>query len=239
MLVIGDEILSGKVRDTNASLVLSELRDLGVRLKGIFVVPDELDTIAGWIRLLKGRYTYLLTSGGVGPTHDDVTMAGIARGLGRPLVRSQELLDDLATVYGRALNAPLAKMADVPSGSELLRDRALEVPVTRVDEIFIFPGEPNLFRKKFLAIRERFRSTPFHLARIYTLADEGEIAMLMEEAQSRFQVSVGSYPVYDNPEYRVQITIESKVPERVREAAEFIAEGIPQAELLRVELPAA
>ena len=236
MLVIGDEILSGKVIDTNASLVVREMRELGVRMAGIHVIPDELETIAGWIRLLRGRFTYLLTSGGVGPTHDDMTMAGIALGLGRPLVRNDELIRDLTTLYGHALNEPLKKMADLPQGAQLLREASLQVPVTRVDEIYIFPGEPNIFRKKFLAIKETFRSDPFHLARIFTMSDEGEIAQLMEEAQVRFQVAVGSYPVYDNPEYRVQITIESKDATRVSQATDFIKQGIPARDLLRVEI---
>ena len=237
MLVIGDEILSGKVEDTNAALVRREMRDLGVSLKGIFVIPDELDTIAEWVAHLHGRFTYLFTSGGVGPTHDDMTMAGIARGLSRRLVTSPELAADLARLYRAGFNDSARKMADIPEGAELIREASLQVPVTRVDEIYIFPGEPNIFRKKFLAIKERFRTTPFHLARIFTHADETELADRMEEAQARFQVAVGSYPVYDNPEYRVQITIEGKARERVEQAARFIVDAIPAAQLVRTQLP--
>lgn len=237
MLVIGDEILSGKVDDTNAALVRREMRELGVRLAGIFVIPDDLEGIADWIRHLKGRYTYLFTSGGVGPTHDDMTMAGIARGLGRRLVMSPELAADLARVYRAGFNDPARKMAEIPEGAELIREASLQVPVTRVDEIYIFPGAPGIFRRKFLAIKERFRSTPYHLARIFTLADETELADRMEEAQARFQVAVGSYPVYDREDYRVQITIESKSRERVVEAARFILDAIPAARLVKSEIP--
>ena len=237
MLVIGDEILSGKVEDTNAALVRRELRDLGVALKGIFVIPDDLAGIAGWIRHLKGRYTYLFTSGGVGPTHDDMTMAGVAEGLGRRLVTSPELAADLARVYRAGFNESARKMADIPEGAELIREASLQVPVTRVDEIYIFPGEPNIFRRKFLAVKERFRTAPFFLARIFTQLDETELATRMEQAQARFQVAVGSYPVYDSPDYRVQITIEAKSKEKVLEAASFILEAIPPAQLVRSELP--
>lgn len=238
MLVIGDEILSGKVEETNSQLARRELRELGVRMRGIFVIPDELETIAAWIRQLRGEYSFLITSGGVGPTHDDMTMAGVALGLGRPLVTSQELLEDITRIYGQELTPGARKMAELPEGYELIREAALQVPVVKVDEIHIFPGIPKYFRDKFLAIRERFRSTPFHLARIFTILEETELAGRMEEAQERFAVAVGSYPVYDNPEYRVQITIESKEAAPVRAAARYILEAIPEECRVRVELPA-
>lgn len=237
MLVIGDEILSGKVEDTNTALVKREMRELGVPLKGIFVIPDELETIAGWIRHLKGRFTYLLTSGGVGPTHDDLTMAGIALGLDRKLATSAELSRDLEHLFREGFNQAARKMADIPEGAELIREAALQVPVTRVDEIYIFPGAPDIFEKKFLAIRERFKCAPFHLARIFTYAEETELAVRMQDAQARFAVAVGSYPVYDRPEYRVQITIESKDLERVESAVRYILEVIPPAKLVRTEMP--
>lgn len=237
MIVVGDEILSGKVEETNSLLARRELRALGVRLKGIFVIPDELDTIAEMVRSLHGRYTFLITSGGVGPTHDDMTMAGIARGLGRRLVTSEELLADIAKIYGERLTPAAAKMADLPEGAELIREVRLQVPVVKVEEIHIFPGEPSFFTQKFLAIRERFRSTPFHLACIFTTLGETELATRMEHAQERFQVAVGSYPVYDNPEYRVQITVESKDLEPVRAAFAYILEAIPEEARVRVDVP--
>lgn len=237
MIVIGDEILSGKVEETNSQLARRELRALGVRLKGIHVIPDELDTIADTVRSLHRRFTFLITSGGVGPTHDDMTMEGIARGLGRKLVTSEELLADIARIYGERLTPAAAKMADLPEGAELLREARLKVPVVKVEEILIFPGEPNFFTQKFLAIRERFRSTPFHLARIFTTLEETELARRMEDAQDRYHVAVGSYPVYGNPEYRVQITIESKDLGPVRAAFAYILEAIPDAARVRLEVP--
>lgn len=237
MLVIGDEILSGKVEDTNTGLVKRELRSLGVALKGVFVIPDELETIAAWIGHLHGKYTYLFTSGGVGPTHDDKTMAGIALGLGRKLVTSAELSADLEQLFGAGFNDAARKMADIPEGAELLRDARLQIPVTKVDEIYVFPGEPGIFTKKFLAIRDRFRSDPFHLARIFTQAEETQLAGRMQDAEARFQVAVGSYPVYDRADYRVQITVESKDLAQVQAAARYILEAIPAAQLVRSEIP--
>lgn len=238
MLVIGDEILSGKVEDTNTALVKRELRDLGVALKGVFVIPDELDTIAAWVRHLHGKYTYIFTSGGVGPTHDDKTMLGIAMGLGRKLVTSEELAQDLEHLFQRGFNDAARKMADIPEGAELLRDSRLQIPVTRVEEIYIFPGEPGIFSKKFTAIKERFRTAPFHLARIFTQAEETQLATRMQDAEAKFQVAVGSYPVYDREDYRVQITIEAKDLAQVKAAAAYILEAIPVEKLVRAEIPA-
>src|SRR2546425_11005767 len=120
IIVIGNEILSGKVVDTNSAFLAQELRRLGVTLSRILVIPDDLDAIAGAIRTYRPAFDVIFTSGGVGPTHDDVTMEGVARGLNRPVLRHPLLEQKIREYSGNKINAARLKMAEVPEGAELI-----------------------------------------------------------------------------------------------------------------------
>ncbi|MFM8408750.1 MAG: molybdopterin-binding protein, partial [Alphaproteobacteria bacterium] len=128
IVVIGNEILSGKVVDTNSPYMASELRALGVELRRVTTIPDELDVIGDTVREFSGAFDVVFTSGGVGPTHDDVTIEGIARGFGRAVVRHPELEAGLRKYLGDRLNAAHLKMAEVPEGAELVPDTNLGFP---------------------------------------------------------------------------------------------------------------
>src|SRR5438874_7879766 len=120
IIVIGNEILSGKVADSNAAFLTRELRALGVNLRRILVIPDELDEIADAIRTYQPHFDVIFTSGGVGPTHDDVTMEGVARGLERRLMRHPVLEEKIRAYTGERGIDPGMKMAEVPEGAELI-----------------------------------------------------------------------------------------------------------------------
>src|SRR5215475_11502923 len=117
IVVIGNEILSGKVVDTNAAFLTRELRALGVTLRRVLVIPDEVDTIAETISACRQAYDVIFTSGGVGPTHDDVTMAGIAQGLGRRVIRHPLLEQKIREFSGDRINEARLKMAEAPEGT--------------------------------------------------------------------------------------------------------------------------
>ena len=116
-VMIGNEILSGKVTDTNSPFLATELRGLGVALKRVAVIPDELDAIAHEVRSCHKTYDVVFTSGGVGPTHDDITMEGIARGLGRKVILHPDIELKLRAFYGDKINRARLKMAEVPDGA--------------------------------------------------------------------------------------------------------------------------
>ena len=163
IIVIGNEILSGKVVDTNAAFLTKELRALGVSLRRILVIPDELDDIAEAIRTYRSQFDVIFTSGGVGPTHDDITMDGVARGLGRKVIRHAILEEQIRAYSGDRINDARLKMADVPDGAELIFGGELNFPSVRVENIFILPGIPEFFRDKFMAIKSRFEGDPYFL----------------------------------------------------------------------------
>lgn len=211
ILVIGDEILSGKVEDANARLLIGELRELGVALRRILVVPDDVDDVAKAVRELSARFDHVFTSGGVGPTHDDVTIVGIAAAFETPVIRHPELERRLKAYFGDNTDESKLRMADVPENAELLEMPDWRWPVLLCRNVYILPGVPELFRKKFLAMRERFRVEPFFARAIYTLEEEFDIAAALREvADANPAVAIGSYPNFATPDYKVKVTLESK-----------------------------
>jgi FAD synthetase len=213
IVVIGDEILSGKYADENAAYLIKELRELGVALKRIEVIPDVLDDIAATVKATSERVDHVFTSGGVGPTHDDLTMEGVARAFGTRVVRHPELEGMLRGFYGAGIEERNLRMAEVPEGAVLIPGDHASWPVISYRNIYILPGVPVIFRRKFASIRERFRATPFTLRRVYCMADEGALAGHLDAVVAAHPtVSVGSYPRVEAQDYRVVITLECKDP---------------------------
>lgn len=211
ILVIGDEILSGKVEDANARLLIGELRELGVALKRILVIPDEIAEVAAAVRELSAGFDHVFTSGGVGPTHDDVTIVGIAAAFDKPVIRHPELERRLKTFFGDGADESKLRMADVPENAELLEMPDWRWPVLVCRNVYILPGVPELFRKKFMAMRERFRVEPFFTHAVFTLEEEFDIAAALSEvADANPSVAIGSYPNFTTPDFKVKLTLESK-----------------------------
>jgi len=236
IVVIGNEILTGKSEDKNASFLITEMYSLGVALRRIVIIPDEVDSIASAVRECAEQFDYVFTSGGVGPTHDDVTIEGVARAFGREVVRHAELEAMLRSYFGDGINAARLRMADTPDGSELIRDEAMRWPILSIKNVYVLPGVPELFRKKFEAIRERFRAEPFHAHTIYTREDEFDIARRLDQVAAKHpDVEIGSYPTFTREDYRVKITIESKQQGAVERARDELLELLDRDSLARVD----
>ena len=236
IIVIGNEILSGKVVDTNAPFLTRELRAIGVTLKRILTIPDEVDEIAEAVQEFRPRYDVVFTSGGVGPTHDDVTMEGIAKGLGRRLVRHPAIETRLREFYKEHVNDARLKMSEVPEGAELLVDGRLGFPTVKCENFYILPGIPELFEQKFEALRERFSATPYTMRVIYTREGEGTIAEHLNATLAVFpELLLGSYPKLSHPEYTVKLTLESKDPEYVDRALAHLLRLLPAEAIVRTE----
>lgn len=236
LIVIGNEILSGKVADTNSTFLARELRAAGVTLQRMLVIPDEIEVIAGAVREMQPAYDLLFTSGGVGPTHDDVTIAGIAAGLGRPVVVNPELDEMLRGFFGDRINEARLKMAEVVEGTELLFDGDVRFPTFRVANVYILPGIPEIFRDKCTAICRRLDVDPFHLRAIYTRLPESSIAACLNRTLETFpELMLGSYPKLNDPEYRVRITLESKDVDYLERAFQKLVELLPPDAVVRTE----
>ena len=211
IILVGNELLSGKIVDANASYLCRELRTLGVEVRRITVIPDEVDLIAAEVSRFSTDYDVVFTSGGVGPTHDDVTIEGVARAAGVPVVRHPALVALLERYYKDVLKEAHLKMAEVPDGAELLVEEAVRFPTILMRNVYILPGVPEIFRRKFDAIRERFRDEPIFLRNVFVRIGEGTLADHLNGLLRDYpELLLGSYPEFSNPEYKVKVTLESR-----------------------------
>ena len=236
ILIIGSEVLSGKVTDENSPYLVRELRSLGVEVRRLVTIPDELPLIAREVRDMARDHDVVFTTGGVGPTHDDVTIPAIAHAFGRQCVRHPVLENALRGHYGAGITAAQLRMAEVPEGSRLVGGDAWSLPIVAYENVFIFPGIPETVRRKFGRIREQFRDVPYVLRRIYLHCDEGEIAAELSNAVERFpSLQLGSYPILHNPDHSVVLTLESKEAVEVEGAVNYLLDHLPRSRIVRVE----
>ena len=235
MVVIGNEILSGKVTDSNSPFLAAELRAAGVSLERIVVIPDDIDLIGSTVAGYSAAFDLVFTSGGVGPTHDDLTMDGIARGFGVPVVEHPELREMIARVVGANLNESHLKMAQVPKGAELIGDRD-HFPAVLMHNVYILPGIPEIFEAKVRGLRHLFRGAPYHLRQAFVSASETRIAEFLHATLAEFpQLMLGSYPKYASTEYSVRLTLESKDEGYLEAALEDLVARMPGDYIVKVE----
>ncbi|HTY77797.1 MAG TPA: competence/damage-inducible protein A [Candidatus Bathyarchaeia archaeon] len=236
IILIGNELLSGKVADANAVYLCRELRALGVDVRRIVVIPDEVDRIAAEVAEFSQSFDVVFTSGGVGPTHDDVTIEGVARAFGVPVVRDPGMVAALEGFYGGQLNPPRLRMAEIPQGAEPMTGDGLVFPAVVMRNVHVLPGVPELFRRKFETLKERFRDVPFHLASVFVSVGEGLLAEHLNAVLERHpDLLLGSYPEFSNPEYKVKVTLESKDRAYMERALSDLLGRLPPASLVRVQ----
>uniref|UniRef100_A0A8C3JHM2 FAD synthase n=2 Tax=Calidris pygmaea TaxID=425635 RepID=A0A8C3JHM2_9CHAR len=238
IIVIGDEILKGHTQDTNSFFMCRRLRALGVRVARISVVPDEVEAIASEVAAFAARFTYVLTSGGIGPTHDDVTFEGVARAFGEKVAPHPELVALVHKFFGKTeAQCPEMKLARVPEssclnyGTDGHTGSAFKYPLVSVRNVYIFPGIPALMERALDGLTHLFRSeqTCFHSRTIYVAADEILIAPALDQAHATFQgrVGLGSYPDWASNYYRVKLTLDSESEQDLEEAYRFLMEKLP------------
>jgi FAD synthetase len=236
IVIIGNEVLSGKTQDTNSYFLCTELRQLGVDVQRISTIPDVIELIGLEVADFSKRFDWVFTTGGVGPTHDDVTIDGIAHGFGLKVIRHPDIERRMRQRLGGDVNEARLRMANVPEGAELLATEALFAPVVKIRNVFIFPGIPRILQERFHAIKDQFREAPYFLKNVYVKSGEGVIAKMLNDVLAAFpQLLLGSYPVLDIPEYKVKVTFESKDPEYLQRALQSFLRSLPDGALHRVE----
>ncbi|XP_053559547.1 FAD synthase isoform X2 [Bombina bombina] len=238
IIIIGDEILKGHTQDTNSFFMCKKLRSIGVTVSRISVIPDDVDIIAGEIVAFSSRYTYVLTSGGIGPTHDDVTFEAVAKAFGEKVFPHPELVSIVQKFFGKSDDwCPEMKLARIPESSKLnygtdkRTGDCFKYPLINVYNVYVFPGIPSLMERTLEGLDHLFRNdkTHFYCREIYVNADEMAIATVLEDANARFRkhVSLGSYPDWGNNYYHVQLTLDSDSMSRLEEAYNFLIQRLP------------
>lgn len=208
LVIIGNEVLSGKVADANTPWLLGRLRQIGAVCVGVRIVADAHEEIGHAVREASESADWVLTTGGVGPTHDDITMQAIAGGFGVPVVEAPALLDLLSSYIGADLTEPQRRLARVPQGSDLLAGGRF--PTVRYRNVFILPGVPALVRDKFGRIEHLFAGARLPCAAVRTSLRETELAPYLERTLVDVpQADIGSYPRRGQEGWRVLLTVEA------------------------------
>lgn len=221
IIIIGDEILAGDVHDENLPYIINSLNAVGYHSGEARIIRDDVNVIAETYRELAARYDFVISSGGVGPTHDDVTLEGAAKGLGVPLKRHPVMHDFLQGHYGEPLPESVARMAELPEGAEVFIDYSHHWPLIKMQNCFILPGLPVALRDKMGRITEMLpRADRLWSARLYLNADETQLASWLSELQRHHpETAIGSYPLF-RASYSTRITVKSVDSRECRETFE-------------------
>ena len=232
LLVIGDEILSGRTQDRNVEQVAVWLNRQGVRLAEVRIVPDERGRIASAVNELRGSYDYLFTTGGIGPTHDDITVDSIAAALGVPVIvhpRARQVLEDYYATRG-GLNEARLRMARVPQGADLIENRESGAPGVRIGNIYMMAGVPGIAARMLEALDGKLEGgRPVVSVTVGAYAPESEVADLLratEEAHAG--VAIGSYPFFKDGRYGANFVMRSEDEELVARTAKDLAKRLTE-----------
>lgn len=236
-LIIGNELLTGKIQEANVRVLALELRSLGVELLRVSMVLDDVETIAEEVRLLARSHDVVFTSGGVGPTHDDVTVEAVARAFDAPVVMSEKIVEMLRGYYRERCTEGHLRMALVPEGAELVNNSEVVWPAVVMRNVWLLPGIPEVFRAKMPLLHERLRGgKPFVSRAVYTKMDEGDLKPLLDRIVSAYPaVEVGSYPKWRDPSYKTKLTFDGQDGEAVERAMRDFVELLPKGEPQRIE----
>jgi molybdenum cofactor synthesis domain-containing protein len=228
-LIIGNEVLSGKVRESNLMHVARLCRNLGILLQRVVVVVDDEATIAREVRTLADTYDWLFTSGGVGPTHDDVTLAAMAKAFERPLELHPELVAIAEAHPGHARLAYLPRGTALHSESRQERQRW---PAMRLENVWVLPGVPQAFERKLAIVEHELETRlaeagpirKFVSLSVYTKRSEGTLLGELQSTVDAFPaVDIGSYPQWHDPRYANRITFDGKDGAEVQRARDHFA----------------
>lgn len=200
-MIIGNEILSGSIQDSNTQWLAKSMYNRGVDLVRVEMLPDDITDIVATVHRLKervGEEGAIITSGGIGPTHDDVTYEAIAKATGTTLALHEPTVNKMRDHYGalgKELNEARLRMATLPVGAEILSTEGMWVPLVNINEVYVLPGIPRLFQGMLGGHLDRFRGQQMHSDVRYTQQGEGEIAHVLGEVAARYpNVNIGSYP---------------------------------------------
>jgi len=232
--VIGDEILSGRTQDKNVAQLATWLNVQGIRLAEVRIVPDLEERIVEAVNALRERYDYLFTTGGIGPTHDDITVDAIAAAFGVPVVIHPEARAILENYYrGRpgGLNEARLRMARVPEGAELIANPSSGAPGVKIGNVYILAGVPHIAASMMEALTGTLEGgRPVVSVTVGARAAESEVADLLRETEEAHPgVAIGSYPFFKDGTYGANFVVRSDDGELARETGSDLIERLREA----------
>ncbi|MFZ0558164.1 MAG: molybdopterin-binding protein [Methylovirgula sp.] len=226
LLVIGDEILSGRTKDRNIGILADFLAARGIELREVRVVPDDIATIVAAVNALRPRHTYVFTTGGIGPTHDDVTAEAVAAAFGVPLVEDPRAIAlMLRRITSEHLNEARRRMARIPQGAALVENAVSAAPGFRIGNVIVMAGIPAIVEAMLAAVAPKLQTGQRTIAKTIEVGDMPEGAFAAElaaEAAQHPAVSIGSYPSYKDGKFANQIVVRGKDAGEVESAVTAI-----------------
>ena len=227
LLVIGDEILSGRTHDRNIGAVAEHLTGIGIRLCEVRVVPDDEAEIVAAVDALRRRYEYVFTTGGIGPTHDDITADSIAKAFGVPIgvdARAEKIMREYYAGKGLDMTPARLRMARVPSGADLIENPLSGAPGFRIGNVFVMAGVPSIAQAMLQKVTPDLKTGPKLLSvTIPVDRPESEIADLFSAHQQLYRdVQMGSYPLLRDGRPAADLVLRCADEERLAEAAETL-----------------
>ena len=234
LAVIGDEILSGRTQDKNVAQVATWLNDQGIRLGEVRIVPDDPQRIAETVNALRAEHDYLFTTGGIGPTHDDITVDSIAAALGVPVVvhpEARRILEDYYRERGGVLTEARLRMARVPEGAELIPNPSSGAPGIKIGNIYILAGVPHIAASMLQALDGTLQGgRPMVSVTLGAYAAESDVAELLREAEDRHPgVTIGSYPFFKDGRYGANFVVRSEDGNAAQRCGDELARELGEA----------
>lgn len=220
LLLIGNELLSGRTEDRNLAFIGRRLAALGISLREARVIADDTHVIVHNVNDTRQRFDYVFTTGGIGPTHDDITAAAVAKAFGVELERSPAAEQALRDFYDEQINEARLKMAKIPAGAELIDNPLSGAPGFQIGNVFVLAGIPSVMQAMFDVLADRLRHGAPILSRTLTTdRREGEIAAGLTDIQARYpEVGIGSYPFFTAQKKGVNIVVRGTDAEKINDA---------------------
>mgnify|MGYP001174315130 FL=1 len=237
ILVIGNEVLSGRTEDKNINFIAKRCDNIGVSVNEVRIIPDEKETIKNTVLQCYKKFDYVFTTGGIGPTHDDITTECIAAAFNLDVEINQEALRRLKNHYKKSnveLNDARIKMAKIPKGAKLIDNPVSSAPGFIVENIYVLPGVPKILQAMFSNLEDDIKGITNMVSKnIIVYSPEGEIADFLENIQNEFvDVSIGSYPYFRPPDVGTNIVFRSIDKNLINEATIAICRKLKENKIL-------
>jgi molybdenum cofactor synthesis domain-containing protein len=230
LAVIGNEILSGRTQDKNIAYLAKWLNQQGIRLHQVRVVPDETDEIVAAVNALRAKYDYLFTTGGIGPTHDDITVDAIAAAFKVPVIMHPRAEKVLREHYQDRITDARLRMARVPQGADLIENAVSAAPGIQMENVYIMAGIPSVMQGMLASLEGKLAGgAPVVSQTVSAYVAESQVADLLVQVEASFaNILVGSYPVWRGNRVGANFVVSSPQPEQVNLAAQAIRDGLQQ-----------
>src|SRR6185437_12808324 len=215
VLIIGNEILSGRTQDTNLAYIATGLNEVGVTLREARVIPDVAAVIVATLNEVRAKFDYVFTTGGIGPTHDDITSECVGKAFGVPWILHPDAHRLFLDHYKPGeLNAARLRMAHTPEGASLIRNPVSRAPGFRMGNVFVMAGIPRVMQAMFDAVKHDLQGGRPMLARTVSChLPEGIIAKGLGDVQKRYgELDIGSYPFYRRGEFGTSLVLRGRDP---------------------------